>query len=83
MVEGVVCEDGALSVKLRKISCIYQTIFLHLQKLKTKNMKKLIDWYERSTSPNEKEYEEGCLFSFGIIAVVFIILVVGLLYIHK
>lgn len=45
------------------------------------NKKHILDWYIENTSSDEKEYEEGCICSFVVIAIVFIALAVGICFI--
>ncbi len=40
--------------------------------------KHILDWYIENTPSDEKEYDSGCLLAFGIVAIVFIILGVGI-----
>lgn len=36
-----------------------------------------IDWYRENTPQNEDEYEAGCLFAFGLVLLIFLILCIG------
>lgn len=36
-----------------------------------------IDWYRDNTPQDEDEYEAGCLFAFGLVLLIFLILCIG------
>lgn len=42
-----------------------------------------IDWYRENTPQNDDEYEAGCLFAFGVVFVIFLILFIGMVIITK
>lgn len=45
--------------------------------------KHILDWYIENTPSNDDEYERGCLLTFGIVAIILIILAVVTYFIYK
>jgi hypothetical protein len=40
--------------------------------------KHILDWYIENTPSDEKEYDNGCLAAFAIVAIIFVGLAIGM-----
>lgn len=45
--------------------------------------KHILDYYLDNTPSDDDEYERGCLLTFGIVAIIFISLAVGIYFIYE